>query len=91
MGASMRSPKIGVSELKDVSILFEGDIYDLAVWLLRLDLALTTPTSIPRHTLHGLANHYAFLARMEISKVEEAFARGGLPTTGMIERDEDVR
>ncbi|HET6386524.1 MAG TPA: hypothetical protein VFJ58_24300 [Armatimonadota bacterium] len=89
--SSKGSSRIGISRLKDVSIVFEEDGYTLAAWLLELDLAHSTAACIPRHTLHGLANCCAFLTDIEPSAVEKAFSRYGLPREGTIERDEDAK
>ena len=82
--------KIGVSALKVVSIRYEGDLYELGLWLLRLDLARSTPTCIPRHTVHGLANCYSYLAHIDLQEVSEILTRHGLPLGATIERDENM-
>lgn len=71
-------------------ILFEGDVYDLGLWLLRSDVAHSTPTCKPRHTVHGLANRFSYLARMELEEVRQILAQHGLPLDATIERDEDM-
>ena len=86
----MSNHKIQISELKGISILYNEDVYDLAQWLLRLDLARTTPTRIPRHTIYGLANRYAYLTQMDKEEVLQRLAQQGVSLDATIEPDEDL-
>jgi hypothetical protein len=52
------SDEIHVTELKDIGIIFPGDIYSLAVWTAMSDRAKSSPTSRVQTTLHGLANKF---------------------------------
>ena len=52
----MKGKKISVSELKDIEILYKGDIYELACLLLKLYDAKDAGTNArSRHTVYGLA------------------------------------
>ncbi len=83
-------PKIAVSRLKQVSILYDGDVYEFALWLLRIDTALSTPTTGHRHTLHGVANLYASITRRSLVKIHKRFADEGWSLRATVEFDEDV-
>ena len=54
--------EVSVQALRDISILFPGDVYGLAVWLAMSDRAHSTPTAQRGTTLQGLARHFASLA-----------------------------
>ncbi len=55
--------KIGVSSLKSIGVLYEGDIYDLACLLLKVnDVKDRETNSKSRHTINGLAKSYSMLA-----------------------------
>ena len=54
--------EISVDCLRNIHILFPGDVFDLAVWIARRDLAVSSPTLRVGTTLHGLANDFARLA-----------------------------
>lgn len=86
----MGNKKVQIHELKEITILYEGDVYDLARCLLRLDIARSTPTSTRRHTIHGLANRYAYITNMKLPEIVERFVQIGLPLDATIELDEDV-
>jgi hypothetical protein len=85
-----KQQKIKVSALKAVSILYEGDIYDLALFLLRLDIARTTRTTTRRHTVHGVASHYATITWMKLEDVEEPLVRHGFSLRASIDSDDDA-
>ena len=67
MAASSRKKKrhekgeISVSEFKEISIHFPGDIYQLAVWIAMSNRAKSTPTCEIHTTLQGLASKFALL------------------------------
>jgi hypothetical protein len=84
--------KISVEALKGVGIFYEGDIYDLACILLKLDDAQDKGTSHrSRHTVYGVAGHYAMLTRESREKIVRILERHGLPLGATVEHDEDVR
>jgi hypothetical protein len=84
--------KIRVSDLKNVSILYKGDIYDLARLLLKIDDAKDKGTnSRSRYTIQGLAANFAMLSRMNFAKVEKILLQYDLPFGATIEHDKDVK
>ena len=77
-----------VSELKGISFRFEDDVYEYAWLLLRLDDAKGKGTnSTHRHTLYGLARHYASLADLPESQVLTEFKRRKLPLRACVDFD----
>lgn len=84
--------KIRVSDLKNVSVLYTGDIYDLACLLLKIDDAKDKVTnSRSRYTVKGLASNFAMLSRMDFAKVEKILLQYDLPFGATVEHDKDVK
>jgi hypothetical protein len=83
--------KIGVSELRNISVLFEGDLYDFANLMLKIYDATNKGTNtVTRDTVNGLVHGYALLARVKSNKVLAVIKRNGLPLGSTIEHDKDV-
>ena len=83
--------KIGVSSLKSISVLYEGDIYDLACLLLKVNDAKDRGTSSKsRHTINGLAKSYSMLADVDLKQVMLIVARHDLPLGAIVEYDDAV-
>jgi len=83
--------KIGVSLLKNIGVLYEGDIYDLALLLLKVNDAKDRGTnSKSRHTINGVAKSYSMLANVDLKRVMAVITRHGLPLGAVVEHDEDV-
>ena len=83
--------KIGVSALKDVAVLYKGDIYELACLLLKVYDAKDRDTNTrSRHTVYGLSGDYAILAHLNRDQVLEIFERHNLPLGATVEYDIDV-
>ena len=83
---------IGVSELKEISVLYQGDIYELACLILKVYDAKDKGTNtISRHTVNGLFKEYAMLARMESDQVLAVAEKHGLPLGATVEHDNDPR
>jgi len=61
---SVERAQIPVSPLRRVAIQFEVDFYQLAVWLLKHNVHNTTPATTRRHTVHGVATAYEYLAHV---------------------------
>jgi len=57
----MKDEKINILEFKDIHIHFDEDVYCLAVWIAKSDLAKSTSTSSSHTTLTGLANKFSSL------------------------------
>ena len=84
--------KIRVSDLKNVSILYKGDVYDLACLLLKINDAQDKGTNTrSRYTIKGLATKFAMLSGMDFEKVEKIFLRCNLPFGATIEHDKEVK
>ena len=84
--------KISVSKLRNISLLFEGDLYDFANLMLKIYDAKNKGTNtITRDTVNGLVHGYALLARVNSSKVLAVIKRIGLPLGSTIEHDKDVK
>jgi hypothetical protein len=83
--------KIRVSKLKDVRVLYKGDIYDLARLLLKIDDAKDKGTNTrSRYTIKGLASNFAMLSRISFDEVEKTLLKYDLPFGATIEHDKDV-
>jgi len=84
----MMGKKIRVSELKDIEILYKGDIYELACLILKLYDAKDAGTNArSRHTVYGLAGEYAMLLRWSREQVLAILARHNLPLEATVEYD----
>jgi hypothetical protein len=83
--------KISVEALKTVSVLYEGDIYELAQLLLKVNDANDKVThTISRHTVHGLAIAYRTLAQVEFDRIIGVFEKHGLPLGATVEHAHDI-
>ncbi len=83
--------KIGVSSLKNLDVLYEGDLYDLACLLLKINDAKDKITyTKSRHTVKGLIGMYALLTNIDHAQIMSAVAKYALPLGAPIEHDEDV-
>ena len=84
----MKGKKISVSELKDIKILYKGDIYELACLILKLYDAKDAGTNArSRHTVYGLAAEYAMLLRWNRDQVLAILAPHNLPLGATVEYD----
>ena len=84
----MMGKKISVSELKDIEILYKGDIYELACLILKLYDARDAGTNArSRHTVYGLADEYAMLLRWSRERVLAILAPHNLPLEATVEYD----
>jgi hypothetical protein len=83
---SITREMISVESLKDVSVLFDGDIYELARLLLKVHDAKDRGTNaISRHTVHGLATAYCNLANVAFEDIISIFKQHGLPLGATVE------
>ena len=68
--------RIGVGVLKDIKVLYGGDIYDMACLLLKIHDAKDKGTNHwSRHTVNGLATTYAMMAEL-ISEMRVVYRWG---------------
>ena len=86
------SEKIAVSELKHISVFYEGDIYDLACILLKLNDARDKGTnSRSRHTVKGLITKYSMLTNVDFDQIMKVIVEHDLPLGATVEYDDDVK
>ncbi len=86
------SEKIGIDRLKSVSVIFDGDFYDLALFLLKMNDAKDKGTTgKSRYTVHGVATVYSMIADVRRDKITRLVERGGLPLGATVEHDDDVQ
>jgi hypothetical protein len=80
-------PVIGVESLRPVKVLYDGDVYDLAVLLLRLHDARADQTGHRRRpTVHGVASVYArLMIDLSLEHVESRIQELGLPPGAVVE------
>ena len=85
--------RVSIERLKGIKVLFEDDLYQLGLLLLKGHDTIDAQTNCrSRTTLHGLAGHYAMLfhgSNTTAEHVEEIIRGVGLPLGGMIEHDRD--
>jgi len=83
--------KIGVSSLRTISVLYDGDIYELACLLLKVHDAKDRGTnSKSRPTINGLAKSYSMLTDVDLNRVMTVMMRSGLPLGAVVEYDADA-
>jgi hypothetical protein len=78
---------ISVETLRPASVLYDGDVYDLAVLLLKLYDARVGQTGYKsRPTVHGLASAYArLMTDPSVQQVEAVLRECGLPLGAVVE------
>ena len=82
--------KIRVSALKEIGVLYTGDVYDLACLILKVyDVKDKGTDSISRHTVRGLFSDFAMLAQLDFTQVIAVAVKHGLPLGATIEHDDD--
>ena len=78
--------RISVEALKGVSVLYEGDIYELAQLLIKVNAAKDKGTNrSTRRTINGLATAYSNLAGVEFETIIAVFERDELPLGATVE------
>ncbi len=86
---------IPLSAIRELAVLFPGDLHELATFLLKACDALDreayakNPGTIQRSrpTLHGLATYYACVTGVRVRRVEEVLAKAGFARGGILEFD----
>lgn len=86
---------IRLSELKDIAIMFPGDLFELAAFLLRANDA--SVASVPgtvttrRHSLHGLCACYVGLySQLSLERIESDLRKLHFDLSALIEWDEEA-
>ena len=78
--------EIPLSALRDMAVLFPGDLHELGVFLLKAydgrdreanakNSGVTVGPSRP--TLHGLAAHYAHVTNIDLRRIEGVMVKAG--------------
>jgi hypothetical protein len=76
---------ISVEALRNIRVVFADDVYEIARFLLKLDMASDKPGTRARHTLHGVASAYATIARIDRASILRVLEAHGLPLAAMVE------
>ena len=84
---------VRLSQLRDISINFPGDLYVLAAWVLTNDIVWSTHqrNSIRRTTLHGLVGKYSMLntERGDSEKLRSCLVSAGFSLDATLEPDDN--
>lgn len=89
--------EIPLSALRDVAVLFPGDLHELGLFLCKAFDARDRETNDrnagvrvgpSRPTLHGLAAHYAHATNIELRRVEGMLVEAGFRLGAIVEYDE---
>ena len=72
------SERVEVSRLRGLQVLFEDDLYELAMFLLKVHMAQDTPTQTTRTTVHGLVAAYARLVTVNGDRARAMLEASGL-------------
>lgn len=84
------SKYVRLSELRELSINFPGDLYVLAAWILANDIEWPARqrNTVRRTTLHGLVGKYAMLTGDDSKKIRQCLISAGIPLEATLEQDE---
>lgn len=84
-------PAVNVQALRPVQVLYKGDVYDVAVLLLKLHDAMETRTGRRgRPTVHGVATAYArLMIDVSTEHIESLLLEHGLPLGAVVEWGEE--
>lgn len=89
--SSVRIARVHLARLKGIRVLFEGDLHQLAQFVLRAyDAEQAGTTSVARPTLHGLAGIYAAALHVDREAVEQVMKAHGLPLGATVEFDDQA-
>ena len=80
---------VKVSQLKEISIQFAGDVYVLAKWIVANDLVYSEqhPYSTRRTTINGLATKLAYMTDINYEEVKSKFVEAGFSLEALLEED----
>lgn len=88
---------VPLSALRDVAVLFRGDLYELGLFLCKAFDARDRETNArnagvrvgpSRPTLHGLAAHYARVTNIELRRIEAVLVEAGLGLGAAVDFDQ---
>lgn len=87
----VKREQIDVESLKNVSVLFENDVSELARFLLKMnDAKAANIHSAARHTVHGLATEYSKLSWIEHETIIEVLRKHRLPLGATVEHTASI-
>ena len=87
---------VSLSALRDVAVLFPGDLYELGLFLCKAFDARDRETNArntgvcvgpSRPTLHGLAADYARVTDIELRRIEAVLVEAGLGLAAVVDFD----
>jgi hypothetical protein len=82
--------QIAVSNLKEIGVLYEGDIFEFACLILKVNHAKDEGTnSTSYHTVNGLFKDYAMVARLNSNQVLAVAIKHGLPLGAIVVSDRE--
>jgi hypothetical protein len=89
--------QISLTSLRDVAVLYPGDVHELARFVLKAGVArdreanARNPSTVQssRPTLHGLARQYSQVTDIKQIEVERALVEAGLDLGAVVEFDSD--
>ena len=85
-----KSKCVRLSELREISVNFPGDVFVLAAWILANDMEWSARqrNTVRRTTLHGLVGKYAMLTGEDATKIRQCLISAGMPLDATLEPDE---
>ena len=79
---------IKVSALKEIGVLYKGDIFEFASLILKVNHARDEGTnSTSYHTVNGLFKDYAIVAQLNSNQVLAVAIKHGLPLGAIVVSD----
>jgi len=87
----MNDDMVPLRSLEGISILYEGDLRDLAQFILRAnDVRSASEGCKTRPTLHGLARTYGMILDVDPDSVERVIKAHGLYVGAVVEYDDQA-
>jgi hypothetical protein len=82
--------QITLSGLKEIGVLYKGDIFEFACLVLKINHAKDEGTnSTSHHTVNGLFKDYAMVARLDSNQVLAVAIKHGLPLGAIVVGDRE--
>lgn len=82
--------QIAVSDLKEIGVLYKGDIFEFACLIFKVNHAKDKGTnSTSHHTVNGLFKDYAMVARLNSNQVLAVAIKHGLPMGAIVVSDRE--
>lgn len=80
--------RIPISRLKGIKLIFEDDLYELAQFVMKLQLAQDTPTMKRRATVGLIISHYARMLLTHDQQLKHLVQSQGISMNAVIEPDD---